>query len=44
LKEFPIFLVHVFELANRFVTDPRTVVKVGQVVKVKVIKHKPPRI
>ena len=31
-------LVHVSELADRFVTDPRTVVKVGQVVKVKVIK------
>ena len=31
-------LVHVSELADRFVTDPRTVVKVGQVVKVKVVK------
>jgi uncharacterized protein len=31
-------LVHVSELAGRFVTDPHSVVKVGQVVKVKVIK------
>ena len=31
-------LVHVSELADRFVTEPRTVVKVGQVVKVKIIK------
>ncbi len=31
-------LVHLSELANRFVQDPRDVVKVGEIVKVKVIK------
>ena len=31
-------LVHLSELANRFVRDPREVVKVGQIVKVKVTK------
>ncbi len=31
-------LVHLSELANRFVEDPRKIVKVGEVVKVKVIK------
>ena len=31
-------LVHLSELANRFVRDPREVVKVGDVIKVKVIK------
>jgi uncharacterized protein len=31
-------LVHLSELANRYVSDPRRVVKVGEVVKVKVIK------
>ena len=31
-------LVHLSELANRFVRDPRTVAKVGDVVRVKVIK------
>ena len=31
-------LVHLSELANRFVREPRQVVKVGQVVKVKVVK------
>lgn len=30
-------LVHISQLANRFVSDPKTVVKVGQVVKVKVL-------
>jgi protein Tex len=31
-------LVHLSELANRFVHDPRSIVKVGEVVKVKVIR------
>ncbi len=31
-------LVHLSELANRFVRDPRDIVKVGEIVKVKVIK------
>ncbi|MBE9115670.1 RNA-binding transcriptional accessory protein [Lusitaniella coriacea LEGE 07157] len=31
-------LVHISQLANRFVDDPKTVVKVGQVVKVKVME------
>jgi len=31
-------LVHLSELANRFVRDPRQVVKVGDIVRVKVIK------
>ncbi|MCC6698329.1 MAG: RNA-binding transcriptional accessory protein [Candidatus Hydrogenedentes bacterium] len=31
-------LVHLSELANRFVRDPRDVIKVGEIVKVKVIK------
>ncbi len=31
-------LVHISQLANRFVKDPKTVVKVGQVVKVKVLE------
>jgi len=31
-------LVHVSELAERFVSDPHAVVKVGHVVKVKIIK------
>jgi protein Tex len=31
-------LVHVSELADRFVSDPRKVVKIGQVVKVRVLK------
>jgi protein Tex len=31
-------LVHLSELANRFVKDPHTIVKVGDIVKVKVIK------
>jgi uncharacterized protein len=31
-------LVHVSELAERFITDPHAVVKVGQLVKVKIIK------
>src|SRR5690606_15673048 len=31
-------LVHVSQLADRFVTDPREVVKAGQVVKVKVVE------
>ncbi len=31
-------LVHVSELADRFVADPRKVVKIGQVVKVRVLK------
>ena len=31
-------LVHISELADRFVDDPMKVVKVGQVVKVKVMK------
>ncbi len=31
-------LVHISELADRFVKDPRTVVKVGQTVKVRVLK------
>jgi uncharacterized protein len=31
-------LVHVSALADRFVKDPRDVVKVGQVVKVKVLE------
>ncbi|MEC4804794.1 MAG: Tex family protein [Jaaginema sp. PMC 1079.18] len=31
-------LVHISQLANRFVNDPKTVVKVGQVVKVKVLE------
>lgn len=31
-------LVHLSELANRFVQDPREVVKVGEIVRVKVIK------
>ena len=30
-------LVHISELANTFVKDPHAIVKVGQVVKVKVI-------
>lgn len=34
-------LVHISELANRFVEDPRQVVKVGQVVKVRVMKVEP---
>jgi len=34
-------LVHLSELANRFVKDPHDVVKVGQIVKVKVIKIDP---
>ncbi|MBN2310422.1 MAG: helix-hairpin-helix domain-containing protein [Candidatus Hydrogenedentes bacterium] len=39
-------LVHLSELAHRFVEDPRRVVKVGEIVKVKVIKvdHELPRI
>lgn len=36
-------LVHVSELANRYVSDPREVVKVGQVVKVRVIDVDVPR-
>jgi uncharacterized protein len=31
-------LVHVSELADRFVPDPRKVVRIGQVVKVRVLK------
>ncbi|MEO0970326.1 MAG: Tex family protein [Cyanobacteria bacterium J06639_18] len=31
-------LVHISQLANRFIKDPKTVVKVGQVVKVKVLE------
>lgn len=31
-------LVHISELADRFVADPRTVVRVGQVVKVRVVE------
>jgi uncharacterized protein len=31
-------LVHLSELANRFVRDPREVIKVGEIVKVRVIK------
>jgi uncharacterized protein len=31
-------LVHISELAERFVSDPRKAVKVGQVVKVKILK------
>jgi len=31
-------LVHVSELAERFISDPHAVVKVGQLVKVKIIK------
>jgi uncharacterized protein len=31
-------LVHISEMSNSFVTDPKTVVKVGQVVKVRVLK------
>lgn len=31
-------LVHISQLANRFISDPKTVVKVGQLVKVKVIE------
>jgi uncharacterized protein len=31
-------LVHISQLANRFIDDPKTVVKVGQVVKVKVLE------
>ena len=34
-------LVHVSELADRFVTDPRTVVKTGDIVKVRVLKVDP---
>lgn len=39
-------LVHLSEMANRFVRDPRTVARVGDIVKVKVIKVDPesPRI
>lgn len=36
-------LVHVSALANRFVSDPREVVKSGQVVKVKVLEADPER-
>jgi uncharacterized protein len=31
-------LIHISQLANHFVSDPNTVVKVGQVVKVKVME------
>ncbi|SET21386.1 uncharacterized protein SAMN05216412_10430 [Nitrosospira multiformis] len=31
-------LAHIFALADKFVKDPHTVVKVGQVVKVKVLE------
>ena len=31
-------LVHISQLANRFITDPNEVVKVGQVVKVQVLE------
>jgi uncharacterized protein len=31
-------LIHVSQLADRFVSDPRTVVKVGQIVRVKVVE------
>jgi uncharacterized protein len=34
-------LVHVSELADRYVTDPRKVVRVGQVVTVRVLKADP---
>ena len=34
-------LVHVSELADRYVADPRKVVRVGQVVKVRVLKVDP---
>lgn len=39
-------LVHLSEMANRFVRDPRQVVKVGDIVRVKVIKvdHDQPRV
>jgi uncharacterized protein len=36
-------LVHVSALANRFVSDPREVVKSGQVVRVKVLEADPDR-
>jgi uncharacterized protein len=36
-------LVHVSALANRFVSDPREVVKSGQVVRVKVLEADPER-
>lgn len=36
-------LVHISALADRYVTDPRTVVKAGQVVKVKVLEVDPAR-
>ncbi|MEM9301318.1 MAG: Tex family protein [Pseudomonadota bacterium] len=36
-------LVHISQLANRFVEDPRTVVKAGDIVKVKVLEVDVPR-
>ncbi len=35
-------LVHVSQLADRFVDDPKTVVKVGQIVKVRVLEVNEP--
>lgn len=43
MRSWPSGLVHVSELANRFVKDPSDVVKVGQRVKVKVLQVDEPR-
>jgi uncharacterized protein len=34
-------LVHISQLADRYVSDPKEIVKVGQVVKVKVLEINP---
>ena len=36
-------LIHISELDNSFVTDPRKILKVGEVVKVKVLSAEPER-